>query len=107
MNKEMVKFEGCYPFLYEIVNKNHDYILKLDSNEDFDSYIILMNLYLYTCKFMKIHKIPLTCESIYENMHKLFSIKSIRTEIIRVFSNHIKSIEGLYPDTESHQLIKN
>jgi hypothetical protein len=82
VKKEQVKF----PFLYEIVSLNHDYIKELHIEEDFDSYIVLMNLYLYTCKFMKRNKIELTKNNIYTNMEKMFKDASIRSKLIHLFS---------------------
>jgi hypothetical protein len=57
-----------FPFLYEIVQLNHDYLLELKVDEDFDSYIVLMNLYLYTCKHMKRNNMELNKDNIYKNM---------------------------------------
>lgn len=82
VKKEDVKF----PFLYEIINLNHDYIGELKIEEDFDSYIVLMNLYLYTCKFMKKNNIQLTRNNIYKNMEKMFKDSSIRSKLIQLFS---------------------
>jgi hypothetical protein len=84
---EVVKNEKVkFPFLYEIVNLNHDYIKELQIEEDFDSYIVLMNLYLYTCKFMKTNNIEITKNNIYMNMEKMFKDTSIRSKLIQLFS---------------------
>lgn len=76
-----------FPFLYEIINSNHSYLNNLDVNEDFDSYIVLMNLYLYTCKFMKTHNIEFSKENIYNNMEKFFNNDTIRHKIISLFTS--------------------
>lgn len=87
-----------YPFLFDIINLNHSYIQEFRQEEDFDSYIILMNLYLYTCKFMKKNNIELNKLSIYNNMKLLFSNYEIRNELIDVFTRPIKKLKTIKLD---------
>jgi hypothetical protein len=81
-----------YPFLNEIIQCNHHYLYKFEANSDFDVYIILMNLYLYTCKYMNENNILLTKDNIYNNMEYLFSNKDFRTKLINTFQNFNKSL---------------
>ena len=85
------KNEKKFPFLQEIVDCNHDYLYKFNSVEDFDSYIILMNLYLFTCKYMYKYNITLTKESIYDNMKKLFDNAVIRSNLISTLYENLLS----------------
>lgn len=89
-----LEINNKYPFLYEIVNFNHSYIKNIQYEEDFDSYIIIMNLYLYTCKFMKKHKIELNKENIYKNMQLLFNNQDIRYKLINFFGKQNQVIEN-------------
>lgn len=75
-----------FPFLYEIVQLNHDYLLELKVDEDFDSYIILMNLYLYTCKNMKRNNMELNKDNIYKNMEIMFNNIEVRNKLIQFFT---------------------
>lgn len=88
INHEVVK----YPFLNEIVQCNHHYLYKFQRDMDFDTYIVLMNLYLYTCKYMNENNMELTKENIYNNMEYLFSNSDFRIQLINTFNNFNKSL---------------
>ncbi len=76
-----------FPFMKEIIEMNHDYIMECcEETEDFDSVIILTNLYLYTCKFMHKHNMTITKDAVYTNMKKLFNIIEVRRTLIGFFT---------------------
>lgn len=82
-----------YSFFYEIIDSNHDFLHRFETPADFDSYIMLMNLYMYTCKYMNMSGIALTKDSIYQNMQQLYSNAGVRKSLTNMYMYCAKTVD--------------
>jgi hypothetical protein len=82
-----------YPFFNEIIESNHDFLYKFETGSDFDSYIMLMNLYMYTCKYMYKSNISLSKKSIYTTMQDLYNDRNVRKNLTVMYCNQNNFID--------------